>query len=170
MAQESKIVAIAAIGKNHELGRKGDLLWKLPKDWNRFKAVTAGHPVIMGRKTFISSIGNKPLPNRTNIVVTRDQEWGAPGVTVAHGIEEALEMARRGLDMEASKIFVIGGGEIYTAALPYTDTLDLTLVDASYPDADAFFPPFEDQFKETSRSPVQSENGLTYVFTTWKRR
>lgn len=169
MAQ--KIIAIAAIGKNHELGYKGDLLWKLPADWNHFKSITEGHPVIMGDKTFMSSIGNKPLPNRVNIVATFNKDWTAPGVTVVHSIEEALNVARLNLATKGGgDIYVIGGGMIYTAALPYTTHLDLTLVDGEYPHADAFFPKFEDQFKETSRSPVQTENGINYVFTTWERK
>lgn len=166
MAQ--KIIAIAAIGKNRELGHQGNLLWHLPADWNRFKKATEGHPIIMGKKTFDSSIGKRPLPNRINIVVTRDTAWSAPGVVVAHSIERALDLARN--VAKGGDIYVIGGGQIYTAALPVTTDLDLTLVDGTNPDADAFFPQFEDEFKETSRSPVQTENGVSYVFTTWSRR
>lgn len=169
MAQKQKIIAIAAIGKNRELGHTGDLLWHLPRDWARFKKVTEGHPVIMGRTTFESSVGNKPLPKRTNIVATRG-DWTAPGVTVAHSIEEALAEARRSVSTPGDDIYIIGGGQIYTAALPMTTNLDLTLVDGTRADADAFFPEFEQEFKEISRSPIQTENGVSYVFTTWERR
>jgi dihydrofolate reductase len=160
-----KIVAIAVIGKNRELGRGNHLIWDLPNDLERFRAVTRHHPVIMGRKTH-ESIG-RVLPSRPNIVVTRNPDYRETGCVVVPTIEKALELAK-GLDKEM--VYVIGGGEIYKAALPYVTHLDLTLVDAEAPDAEAFFPEYEKNFKEISHSEPTTENGLTYSFVNFERK
>lgn len=161
----TKIIAIAVIGKNRELGRGNHLIWDLPGDLERFRAVTKHHPVIMGRKTH-ESIG-RVLPSRPNIVVTRNLEYREEGCIVVPTIEKALDLAKE-LDKEV--VYVIGGGEIYKAALPYTTHLDLTLVDAEAPDAEAFFPEYEKDFKETSRSAPITENGLTYSFVEFEKK
>jgi dihydrofolate reductase len=136
---------IAAIGKNRELGFQGQLLWSLPDDLQRFKAITAGHPVIMGRKTWESLPERfRPLPARTNIVVTRQAEYEARGAVVVSSLEEARAAAARAEG--AGETFVIGGGELYANALPFTNRLYLTLVDAET-EADTFFPPYEQDFK-----------------------
>lgn len=138
VAQKARVSAIAAIGKNRELGKQGDLLWRIPEDLKRVKALTMGRPLIMGRKTY-ESIG-KPLPGRTMIVVSKSQTE-ILGCTVTPSIEAALEYAH---GIEKEEIFVFGGAQIYQAALPYTDRLYLTLIDAEDPDADTFFPDFSE--------------------------
>ncbi len=122
---------IVAMARNRVIGAGGKLPWHLPADLKRFKEITMGRPVIMGRKTF-ESIG-KPLPGRTNIVVTRRRSWTAKGCRVAHSLEEAIAAAGEG------EVFVIGGGELYAAALPQADRLYLTEVDADVP-GDVRFP------------------------------
>ncbi len=131
------ISLIAAIGKNNELGKKNNLLWHLPADMKHFKDITALHAIIMGRKTF-ESIG-KPLPNRKNIVITRDQNYLRHGVDVVHSLEEAIHSARTPL-AENEEIFVIGGAEIYKQTIPIADRLYITHIEAENRDADAFFP------------------------------
>jgi len=134
--EKARVSAIAAIGKNRELGRGNELLWRIPEDLKRVKALTMGHPLIMGRRTY-ESIG-KPLPGRTMIVVSRTQAE-IPGCTVAPSIEAALEYAH---GIEKEEIFIFGGAQIYEAALPYTDRLYLTLIDAEDAEADTFFPDY----------------------------
>jgi len=104
------ITIIAAIAKNNALGKDNDLIWHLPEDLKRFKKITSGHHILMGRNTF-ESIG-KPLPNRTTIIITRNKEYFKEGCLVAHGLEEAIEMAK-----EDEKIFIIGGAQIYKYAI-----------------------------------------------------
>ena len=138
------ISIIAALGKNRELGKDNKLLWHIPQDMKRFKDLTAGNVVIMGRKTY-ESIPEKfrPLPNRVNIIVTRDKSYKITVkhltvIQVCHSIEEALQKAK-----EFNKeIFIIGGASIYQQGIKYCDKLYLTLVDNEYPDADAFFPDY----------------------------
>src|ERR1035437_5709867 len=133
---------IAALGKNRELGLAGNLLWHLPDDMKRFKALTAGHPVIMGRKTWESLPERfRPLPGRTNVVVTRQAGYEALGAIVTDSLEAALAAATSAAGSD--EIFVIGGGELYATALPHATHLYLTLVDDSA-EADAFFPAYED--------------------------
>lgn len=136
---------IAAIQKSDRgLGKGNDLLWRIPEDLKRFKELTTGHPIIMGRKTY-ESIG-RPLPHRTNIIITRNVDYAAPGCVVVTSLDDALVKAR---EAEAKnnnaekKIFIIGGGEIYNQAIPHTDILHLTLVDGNK-EADAFFPDYSD--------------------------
>ncbi|MDO8593858.1 MAG: dihydrofolate reductase [bacterium] len=150
---QNNITIIAAIGKNRELGKSGQLLWHLPDDMKRFKELTMGHPVIMGRKTW-ESLPEKyrPLPNRTNIVVTRQADYKAKSATIADSLESARAAAARAEG--ANEIFIIGGGELYREALPIADRLYLTLVDDT-PLADTFFPEYEKEFKIISK-----ENGV----------
>lgn len=128
------ITMIAAAGENNELGKDNDLIWHLPDDFKRFKKLTTGHHIIMGRKTFESF--PKPLPNRTHIVVTRNKNYNKPGAIVVHSLDEALKIA------EADpQPFIIGGGEIYKMALPFADKIELTRVHSTF-EADTFFPAF----------------------------
>jgi dihydrofolate reductase len=162
------VSAIAAIGaKNRALGKDNKLLWTIPDDLKRFREITRGHPVIMGRKTFesILSIAGKPLPDRPNIVITRDGDWAHPGAIVVHSVEEAIEKAKQ-LDQE--EIFIIGGGEIYKAALPYTDKLYLTLIEDEK-EADTFFSPYEDQFRSKTFDEGHEWNGIPYRFVNLER-
>lgn len=143
---------IAAMGKNRAIGKNNRLLWHIPEDLKRFKRLTQGHPVIMGRKTFesiLASLG-KPLPGRTNIVVTHNAAWNYPGVISAPSIEEALA---RATELNSGEIFIIGGAQIYEQALPFADKLYLTLIDDEK-DGDSFFPPYENNFKI-----IHEENG-----------
>lgn len=163
MAQEAeKISVIAAIGRNRAIGKDNQLLWQIPGDLPRFKRLTVGHPVIMGRKTW-ESIPEKfrPLPDRTNIVITRDSSYDAPGAILAQSFPEALSLAR---DAEGSEeIFAIGGQQVYECALPFATNLYLTLVDDEK-EGDAFFPAYEEQFtKEVAREENEYQ-GLTYVW------
>lgn len=138
------IIAAMATG-TRAIGKNGRLLWHVPDDMKRFKALTTGHPVIMGRKTWESLPERfRPLPKRANIVVTRQVGYVAPGAVVADSLEAARAAAARAAG--AAEIFVIGGGELYAAALPHADRLYLTLVGADA-DADTFFPPYENEFK-----------------------
>jgi len=140
-----EITLIAAVGENGEMGRNNELLWHLPGDLPRFKDITMGSPIIMGRKTF-DSIG-RALPGRLNIVLTANEDWQADGVVTAHSIEAALELASENSD----KTFVIGGGQIYKLFLPYATCLEMTEVYDS-PVADTFFPNFSsNDFQETAR-------------------
>jgi dihydrofolate reductase len=153
--ETGRISLIAAIGKNGELGKDGKLLWHLPDDMRRFKELTMGHPVIMGRKTW-ESLPEKfrPLPGRTNIVVTRQAVYEATGATVADSFEAARAATARAPGSD--EIFVIGGGELYTAALPFANRLYLTLVDDDA-DADTFFPPYEQDFKIISNEDATDD-------------
>ncbi len=162
----SRVAIIAAIGRNRALGLKGKLLWRLPDDMQRFKEITAGHPVIMGRKTW-ESIPSKfrPLPERTNIVVTRQAGYEAAGAIVVGSLADARAAAARAPG--ADEIFVIGGGEIYTEALPTADRLYLTLVDDA-PEADSFFPPYEKEF--IVREEALGEGVPTHYFKIFERK
>ncbi|HSI91251.1 MAG TPA: dihydrofolate reductase, partial [Adhaeribacter sp.] len=139
------IALVVAMAENRVIGKNNQLIWHLPADLKHFKNLTTGHPIIMGRKTF-ESIG-KPLPNRTNIIVTRQEDFSAEGCLVAHSLNEALMMAQQ-LD---SDIFVIGGAEIYRQAMFLADTIYLTEVHHSF-DGDTFFPEIDTVlWQETSR-------------------
>jgi len=153
---------IAAIGEGRTLGKNNDLLWRIPDDLKRFRTLTTGHVVVMGRKTH-ESIG-KPLPNRTNIVVTRDPSWQADSIVVASSIEEAIAKAKE-ID---SEVFIIGGGQIYEQALPLTDRLCLTLIDATK-DADIYFPAYEDQFTKITFHEDREFEGLKYKWVDLER-
>lgn len=149
------IAIIVAAARNHVIGRGNQLPWRLSGELQYFKATTLGKPVVMGRKTF-ESIG-KPLPGRSNIVITRHAGWTAPGVLTAHGLDEALRMAddiarRDG----AGEIMVIGGADIYRQALPWAQTLYLTRVHADI-DGDAYFPEFDAaQWRCETRGDVEA--------------
>lgn len=163
----SKINVIVAMGADRAIGRGGDLIWHLREDLKHFKALTMGHPVIMGRKTW-ESLPKGALPGRLNIVVSRNTEYHAPGATVCHSIEEALQTALQA----DSEPFIIGGGNIYAATLPLADNLHLTLVESSFEDADTFFPQIdESQFHltEISEPATDPSCGLTYRFMTYER-
>jgi len=161
------ITLIAAIGKNNELGAKNALLWDLPADMKHFRKTTQGATVIMGRKTF-SSIG-RPLPYRTNIVLTRDESFSVKGVSVAHSVSEARDMAKN----TKKNIFVIGGAQIYALFLPIADRIILTEVDASFSHADTFFPTINrEEWKEISRQhyPKDAENEYDFDIVEYVKK
>ena len=166
----TNISLIAAIGANNlALGKDNQLLWHIPDDLKRFKEITSGHPVIMGRKTW-ESLPEKfrPLPGRLNLVVTRQREYVAHGAEVCASLEEAVEkasaaQASMGDVSRTHEIFVIGGGELYKEALPLAHKLYLTLIHEEK-EGDVFFPEYETQFSKKTFEEERVHNGLTY---TW---
>ncbi len=162
------LVLVVARAKNGIIGRDGALPWHLPADLRRFKRMTVGKPVIMGRKTF-ESIG-KPLPGRQNIVLTRDAAWHAQGVTVARNLAEAVAAA--GLDprARADGIMVIGGARVYAEALPSATRIELTEVDAE-PEGDTILPPFDPaRWREVAREAHPADGGHPgFAFVTLVR-
>jgi len=158
------VSAIAAIGENRALGRDNDLIWRISEDLKRFKSLTTGHPIIMGRKTY-ESIG-RVLPGRLNIIVTRNKDLKIEGATVVQSIDEAIKLAA---ESGTDETFIIGGGQIYTEALPKTDRLYLTVVKDNK-DASVFFPPYEHLFtKKISKEAHTTEDGLSYSFINLER-
>ncbi len=159
------ISIIAAIANNNVLGKNNKLIWHLPADLKRFKKITSGHCVIMGRKTF-ESLG-KPLPNRTNIIVTRNKNFKAEGCFIAHSIADALFLAKAD-----EHPFILGGANIYQQALAYADILDLTLVHHDF-EGDVFFPEIDVTiWKETSRQDFKADakNKYDYSFVRFERK
>lgn len=159
------ISAVVAIAENNAIGKDNELLWRLPADLKHFKEITSGHTIIMGRKTF-DSIG-KPLPNRRNIVVTRKTGLQIPGAEVTGSIEEAIALCTT-----EEEVFIVGGAEIYKAAMPITDRIYLTRVHQSY-EADAFFPEIDfNIWKETSveKHLPDEKNHVAYTFSTLLRK
>ena len=160
-----KITLIAAIGTHNELGKDNKLLWKLSADIKRFKQITTGHCIIMGRKTF-DSIG-KPLPNRTTIVITSDKTKIMEGVNFVSSLEEALLVTNK---HNEDNCFIIGGEQIYRQAIDLADTLDITHVHANFY-ADVFFPYIdEEKFTKVSveEFPADEKNEFSYSFITYK--
>jgi dihydrofolate reductase len=156
------INVIAAMARNRVIGINNTLPWRLPADLQHFKALTMGHHIVMGRKTF-ESIG-KPLPGRTTVIVTRDASYRVEGCLTATSIDAAI--AACGEDPE---IFFVGGAELYTQVLPRADRLYLTEIQAEY-DGDAHFPEFDrGPWQEIARQTNQSPEGLDYHFVTYTR-
>ncbi len=156
---------IVAISENNAIGKNNELLWHLPQDLKRFKAITTGHTIIMGRKTF-DSIG-KPLPNRRSVVITRDENFHHEGVTVVHSIKEALATVA-----SEKEVFIIGGGEIYKETLPLVDKIYLTTVHKSF-EADTFFPKIDlSQWAiiEEEKLPQDEKNKLPASFQILQRK
>lgn len=158
-----RISLIAAISENRVIGKEGKIPWHLSDDFRRFKERTMGHVIIMGRKTH-ESIG-RPLPGRTNIIITRDTAREFPGCIVAMSLEEALSKAR---EIEPEEVFICGGGQIYAEALPLADRLYLTVVHAII-DGDAFFPEYAEQFGKTVESEAFEETGYRLSYLTLER-
>ncbi len=158
------ICFVVAAGENGVIGNQGRLPWRMPSDLKLFRALTLGKPIIMGRKTF-QSIG-KPLDGRDNLVVTRDAAFGAEGILVFQSIEQAIQRAKAlAAGRGVAEAMVIGGAEIYRAALPYTDRIYLTRVHAS-PDGDATFAdPDPAVWRESRREPVQKHPGNEHEAT-----
>lgn len=141
---DSRVIAVVAHGRNREIGQAGRLPWHVPEDLKRFRALTWGFPLVMGRRTW-DSLPRKPLPGRENIVVTgaARERVLAEGAQQALSAEAALERVRSGTD---SRIFIIGGAQIFRLFWPLIDTLEVTRIDADFPGADAFFPDYEKRF------------------------
>lgn len=158
--KRSNLTIIAAAGEDHALGKDNDLIWHLSDDLKRFKNLTNGHHIIMGRKTFESF--PKPLPNRTHIVITRQQNYTVPsGVIVVHNLKDALDASKND-----TQPFIIGGGEIYRQAMPLADKIELTRVHGTFEDADTHFPEInESQWQETARSYHNKDANHPYDFS-----
>tara|TARA_Y100000813_G_scaffold181069_1_gene149863 strand:+ start:814 stop:1317 length:504 start_codon:yes stop_codon:yes gene_type:complete len=166
MFADCPVTLVVAMAENRCIGRDNMLPWHIPTDLKRFKAVTMGHPMIMGRKTFLS-IG-RVLPGRPNIIVTRDRDFRAEGAEIVHSLEDALAAAKA---HGTGEIMVIGGADIFGQALPIADKLDICHVHAEVP-GDTFFPEIDpDQWTEASRedhNPDQSD-GPSYSFVVYNK-
>jgi len=165
--KKQEIIIIAAIAKNNTLGKNNDLIWHLPADLKRFKKVTTGHHILMGRNTF-ESIG-KPLPNRTTVIITRNKRYKKEGCKVAYSIEKAIEIAKEDHD-----VFIIGGAQIYQQAIEkgLVDRLDITLVHQEF-DGDVFFPEIDPKiWEEVAREnfKADSKNKYAYSFVSYIRK
>ncbi len=166
MSQPSEIILIAAVAKNRVIGRDNQLLWHIPADMAHFKQLTAGHTVIMGRKTWESLPPRfRPLPGRHNIVISRQIAYQAEGAEVANSLEMALNMAST-----AKMAFIIGGEQIYSQTLPLAHRLEITEVSLS-PEGDAWFPEIPRQdWQEIARTNGTSDANTSYSFVTWIRK
>ncbi|MHC4101540.1 MAG: dihydrofolate reductase, partial [Planctomycetota bacterium] len=162
-----RVTLIAAMAENRVIGRDNALPWHLPDDLARFKQRTEGHVVIMGRRTF-ESVG-RPLPNRRSIVITRKHDYHPPGAEIARSLEEALERAR---ETKQDEVFILGGAEIYTVALPEVDRLELTIVHADV-SGDTLFPECDlDEWSliDEQRHEADPRHAYAFSFRTYERR
>lgn len=160
--------AIAAVAANRTIGRAGDLPWQLPEDMKFFREKTRGHVMIMGRKTFDSLPGGKPLPGRFHIVVSRRVDWTPDGATVVPTIEAAFSEAERQAAKWGDEAFVIGGGDVFALALPRLERLYLTEIHQNF-EGDSFFPEWpKAEFEEIERRPGTEK--IAYDFVTYCRR
>lgn len=159
------IIMIAAVAENNALGKDNELVWHLPNDFKRFKSLTTNHHIIMGRKTFESF--PKPLPNRVHIVITRQKDYHPESCIVVDSIEKAIAACPENEDS-----YIIGGGEIYNLALPYTDIIEITKVHHTF-EADAFFPKInksEWQLVESEENFKDDKHLFDYTYETYIRK
>jgi dihydrofolate reductase len=159
------ISSIAAIAENNAIGKNNQLLWRLPADLKHFKEITTGHTVIMGRKTF-ESVG-KPLPNRRNIVITRSNTLNIENVEVVNSIEQAIALCN-----QDKEVFIVGGAEIYQAAMDITNQIYLTVVHANF-EADTYFPEIDPMIWEQTaveKHEADEKNPFAYTFSTLIRK
>ncbi|HEX3024570.1 MAG TPA: dihydrofolate reductase [Chitinophagaceae bacterium] len=162
------ISIIVAASANNAIGKNNQLLWKLPKDLKFFKNTTWGNAIVMGRKTF-ESLGNKPLPGRLNIVITRQQGWNANGVTVVHSLDDAVFFAK---SHNYKELFVAGGGEIYKEAMAKANQIYLTRVHTEI-DGDTFFPEINAnkwQIETDAEFPADAKHAYPFSFQLWKHK
>ena len=160
----ANIVLVAALDRNRAIGRAGAMPWHLPDDLKRFKALTLGKPVLMGRKTALA-IG-RPLPGRPNLVLTRAETAPFPGQAAVHSLDDAIVHANR------AALCVIGGGEVYALALPRATRLHLTEIDTAASDADTFFPAFDPHdWREVARvhHPADAKHAFAFDFVDYER-
>lgn len=156
---------IVAITKDRAIGKRGELLYNISEDLKRFKRITMGYPIIMGRKTF-ESFPNGPLKGRRNIVLTNDVHYNHDGIELASNLPDAIKMA-------GEDIFLIGGSSVYSEGLPFADRIYLTEIDIERPDADAFFPILDSAEwleKEKGEWIIDDKNNVKYRFITLERR
>ena len=164
MPLRARVSIVAALARNRAIGRKNSMPWRLPEDLRRFKRLTLGHTVIMGRKTF-ESIGSA-LPGRSNVVITRTRDWAPSGCVVVHTLEAALTAGG-----ESREAFVIGGAQIYALAMPYAQHLYMTEIERDF-EGDAFFPEFDrSRWREVSREHRLSggADSFDYAFVEYER-
>jgi dihydrofolate reductase len=161
-----KISLVAAVARDGVIGRENAIPWHLPEDARRFRALTMGHPVVMGRRTWDSLPERfRPLPGRRNVVVSRNPGWHADGAERAESLDDALRLLEG-----APQVFVIGGAGLYAEALAVADELVVTEIDAEV-EGDVFFPTWERAaFREESREQHVSEDGVPFAFVTYTRR
>lgn len=160
------ITIIVACTRDFAIGHHGDLLYHISDDLKRFKSLTMGHPIIMGRKTF-ESFPKGALPGRRNIVVTRNKDYYAPSIEAVSSLNAGIALCN-----DSDQIFIIGGGEIYSQALPLADTIELTLIDKECPEADTRFPMLDTEKWEVPDVNFDREdikNSVKYAFLTVKR-
>ena len=157
----AEVVIIAAVARNHVIGCDNRLIWNIPEDMAHFKTLTAGHTVVMGRKTWESLPPRfRPLPNRRNIVISRQADYAAPGAELADSLENALKLAST-----AATVFVIGGEQIYAQAMGIADRLEITEVDLE-PDGDAWFP----EIAAVDWEKTGKTEGAGFAFVIYRRR
>ena len=169
MHTDTPLVIVVAMSRpGRAIGNKNQLLWHIPEDMKRFKALTLGHPIIIGKNTFesIVKILGKPLPGRSNIVLTRNQDYTYEGVQVAHSLTDAITLAEA---ESPSEIHIGGGAALYEQALPMVSKLHVTWVNDE-PAADTYFPDFEDQFQILTEYGPCEHNGLTYEWVDYVRK
>lgn len=160
-----KLISIAAVGQRNELGKDNKLIWHLPDDFKRFKALTSNHYIIMGRKTFESF--PKPLPNRTHVVITRQKDYPNENCIVVKSIQKAIETVK-----DKNIAFVIGGGEIYKQFMPYVNKIELTRVHEQF-EADTYFPEINSKEWELQHSeshPKDEKHKYSFDYETYVRK
>lgn len=161
------IILAAAMGVNNELGKDdGKPLWDLPDEYANFRKQIKFHPVVMGRKSF--DVIQKPLPDSLNIVITRKKEYNGNGAIVVNTLEEAIKAAQ-----PAGTIYVIGGGEIFNIAINLADKMELSRIDGTFPDADAFFPEFSEndwQLTSSVKHEKDEHHAYSFVYQTWIKK
>lgn len=169
MTHNTPVVIVAGMGRHtRAIGMKNGLIWHVPADMKRFKALTLGHPIIMGRKTFesIVEILGKPLPGRTNIIVTRNTDYSYPDTLTVTSLEDAFEIAAQ---ENPTEIHIGGGSELYTQALPFVDRLYITLFDDDA-EGDTTFPEFENDFEIAVENESQEYEGLSFQWVDYTRK
>ncbi|MBW7890217.1 MAG: dihydrofolate reductase [Chitinophagaceae bacterium] len=162
------IILAAAMGLHHELGQEsGAPLWNLPDEYNRFRQSIRNHPVIFGRKSF--DVVKTPLEDSLNIVITRQENYDGHGAVVVHSLDEAIGVAKK----EGTDIYVVGGGYIFDMAIGLADRMEISVIEARFPDANAFFPEFStDQWEliSSERHETDSRHAYPFEFQIWRRR
>jgi dihydrofolate reductase len=161
-----KVSVVAAVARNGVIGRDNTIPWRIPEDLARFRSLTMGHAVVMGRRTWDSLPDRfRPLPGRRNVVVTRNPEWAADGAERAKSVQDALDRLR-----DEEHVYVIGGAQVYAAALDLADELELTEIDLEV-DGDTLFPAWDrNEFEEMERELHVAESGTPFAFVTYRRR
>lgn len=160
------ISIIVAIGKNNEIGKANNMLWHLPAELKRFKEITTGHAIVMGRNTF-NSLPKGPLPNRKNVILTRNSGFSSEGCLIYSSLDQAFVNL-----LDDEEVFIIGGGDVYQQVLPIADKLYITKVHADFPEADTFFPEIKwKEWKETFREthPADEKNAYSFTFYEYER-